>query len=482
MHASPNLVVARLSGGLGNQLFQYAAACGVAAQSDASVALDLSHFATDGERRFALARLLPDVPLLSGCRFDARFETARLPPQSALARCGIVGDLCLPVQRENDYEYDPALHGLRGGAYLFGFWQSWRYFAPVAAPLRRALVGDATVDSGTVAVHVRRGDYLAPANRAVFGLCAPDYYAAALDLLRRRLSKPRFRVFSDDPAWCRAAFSAPDVEIASVAGGDAVDDLRAMAGCRHHVLANSSLGWWGAWLGAQDDSIVVAPMPWYNEAPRAGDLLPESWIRLERATGAAWPRVGATPPRVSVLVLAHDPARRAAALASVAAQRGVRAEPIIAEAPPGCDGAALNAALARAPCDWIAFLDDRDEWLPDKLAIQLEAAELTGADAVLCRTIPSARADGTLPALYPPPGPPDCPLHDLVHAGHFIAGISHTIVRRDRLHALGRFDDGWQVGARSALLARLQWREGTLRLWQRLVRSPIAFLGDGRSP
>jgi hypothetical protein len=464
-------VVARLSGGLGNQLFQYAAACGVAEAAGAAVALDVSGFATSPEpRRFALARLLPGVPLVTGSRLDAEFRTATLP--APLART-------LPIRREDAYEFEPALLGLRGEVYLYGFWQSWRYFAALADRLRHGLTGGGESDPGTVAVHVRRGDYLEPANRAIFGVCEPDYYRAALALMRARLDRPHFHVFSDDPTWCRATFRDPDVVVASTPDRDPAADLLAMARCRHHVLANSSFGWWGAWLGARADSIVIAPIPWYTEAPRVGDLLPASWIRLHRATGEAWPPAAPNAPSVSVVSLGRDPGQLDAALASARAQTGARLEIIVAATDTGDDGAALDAALGRAAGDWIAFLDARDSWLPDKLAIQLETAQLTGAGAVVCRTIPIAGPDG-VPALYPPPGPPDCSLPDLVRAGRFIAGISHTIARRDLLATLGRFEPGWRIGAPSALLARLHWHPRTVRLWQRLVRSPIGFLGGPR--
>jgi hypothetical protein len=323
---------------------------------------------------------------------------------------------------------------------------------------------------------VRRSDLLEPANRAIFGLCEIDYYAAALELMRARLGRPLFHIFSDDPDWCRATFRDSDIVVVSKPNGDAVDDLLAMARCRHHVIANSSFGWWGAWLGARADSIVVAPVPWFSEAPLASDLLPSSWVRLHRATGEAWPPMEREAPLVSVVILARNGASSEAALASARAQTYGRTELIVADDSRAGDGAALEAAVDRAAGEWIAFLDARDAWLPEKLEIELDAARLTGAKAVVCRTIPVAGPSG-MPEIYPPPGPPDCSLADLVRAGRFIAGISHTVVRRDLLRGLGRFDPDWQVGTASPLLLRLHWHERTVRLWQRLVRSPVAYLG-----
>ncbi len=463
-----NPVVARLSGGLGNQLFQYAAARGIAALSGGTVALDVSGYRAITEpRRFALGRLVPEVPVVTDSKIDPAFRTVKLPAPLACV---------LPVVRENEYEFEPHVLARRNGVYLYGFWQSWRYFDHIGGRLRRELAGAAESDPAVVAVQVRRGDNLLPANRAVFGLCETAYYAAALDLMRARLGRPIFHIFSDDPDWCRATFRDPDVVVVSKPDGDAIDDLLAMARCRHHVIANSSFGWWGAWLGGRADSMTVAPIPWFNEAPLASDLLPSSWMRLHRTTGEAWPPVAREAPLVSVVILARNSASREAALASVRAQTYGRTELIIADDSTIGDGAALEAAVHRATGEWIAFLDVRDAWLPDKLEIELDAAHLTGAGAIVCRTMPVVGPSG-MPEIYPPPGPPDCSLADFVHAGRFIAGISHTVVRRDLLRELGRFDPDWQVGTASPLLQRLHWHERTVRLWQRLVRSPLAYLG-----
>jgi len=469
------LIVARLTGGLGNQLFQYAAACGIAHESGGRVALDVSAFRNGEETRaFALGRFDLGAPLLAGSAFDADFRTALIPAQAGEAA------LALPVQRENQYEFEPATKALGGSAYLYGFWQSWRYFAALRDRLRQLLASvpshpEISPSDESVAIHVRRGDYLDDGVRRAFGACEPGYYAAAMAYLRTRLASPRFFLFSDDPLWCAAQFAAPDVTIMSRSGGDAVDDLASMACCRHHVIANSSLSWWGAWLGEGAQSIVIAPIPWYNQSPQVGDLLPDHWIRLNRASGAAWAaerrRVGGT---VSVIVLDRgDREMLRRAIASAEAQTHKVLELLVETAPSA--GTAFDAGIAKARGDWVALLDARDTWLPDKLRIELETAYLTGADAVDCRTIPVAGPDG-LPEIYPPPGRPDCDLAGFLRAGRFIAGMSHTIARRDVLAKLGRFADDWTPEAPGAAWAGLLARPSTVMLWQRLVRSPIPWL------
>jgi hypothetical protein len=507
------LVVARLTGGLGNQLFQYAAACGVAHATGGAAALDITEYADgSGTHAHVLDRFGLDMPVVTGTSFDPQFATAIIPAQDGLARIGRPGDVRLPVYREDTYEFEPALKSWQGSAYLYGFWQSWKYFDDVAGALRARLkiptryreLSDAAGTSDTVAVHVRRGDYLTGQRLAAFGICEPAYYDAAMALLRRRLAKPHFHVFSDDPPWCRRHFTGADVSVVSVDGGDATDDLAAMAHCRHHIVANSSLSWWGAWLGGGEGAIVVAPMPWYSQSPRARDLIPDHWIRLDRRTGAAWSAQRAPGGGlVSAIILARsDASALERAFASVKAQTYGNLEIIIAlstrdpetrrmaeelRARDGATrlitashaGAALAAAMMAAAGTWVACLDDHDAWLASKIEIEVEAAGLTDADVVLSRTIPIVGADG-LPVSYPPPGRPDCSLEDLMADGHFIAGISHTVVRRTVLTAIddiaGRLGEAWVPGDENGLWPRLIAESRSVTLWQRLVQSPIPFL------
>jgi hypothetical protein len=507
------LVVARLTGGLGNQLFQYAAACGVAHSTGAVAALDITEY-SDGSKTHAnaLGRYRLDTPVVTATSFDPQFATAMVPAQDGLARIGWQGDMRLPVYREDVYEFEPALKSWPGSAYLYGFWQSWKYFDDVADALRARLkieprdreLSDRTGNSDTVAVHVRRGDYLSGQRLAAFGICEPAYYDAAMALLRRRLAKPHFYFFSDDPQWCQRHFAGADVTMASVDGGDATDDLAAMAHCRHHIIANSSLSWWGAWLGDGEGSIVVAPVPWYSQSPRARDLIPDHWIRLDRRIGAAWsPQRAPGGGLVSAIILARSTASALErAFASVKAQTYGNLDIIIALSTRDSDtarmagqlrardgatlvitashpSAALTAAVTAAGGTWVAFLDDHDAWLASKIEIEIEAAGLTDADVVLSRTIPIAGPDG-LPMSYPPPGRPDCSLEDLMADGHFIAGISHTVVRRTVLTAIddigGRLGESWVPGDENGLWPRLIAERRIVTLWQRLVESPIPFL------
>ncbi|MBY0382935.1 MAG: alpha-1,2-fucosyltransferase [Xanthobacteraceae bacterium] len=190
------------------------------------------------------------------------------------------------------YRFDPSFSTLNGSVYLTGWWQSPRYFESSSESIRRELrlkapLGRLSRDwlgqiqsVAAVAIHVRRGDYLLSPDRST---CSPAYYDAGMDLVRSRVSEARFFVFSDDPQWCRQHFSRRDTVIIDANGPEgAVADLALMAACRHHVIANSSFSWWGAWLCDAADQIVVAPENWVVGIPTTDDLVARRWQRFYR--------------------------------------------------------------------------------------------------------------------------------------------------------------------------------------------------------
>ena len=136
----------------------------------------------------------------------------------------------------------------------------------------------------SVGVHIRRGDYVAnPIANQFHGVCSLEYYLAAIAKLKEEIGAPRFFVFSDDIGWARQNLRLPDPTTFVDHNGEAHDyeDLRLMSLCKHHIIANSSFSWWGAWLSNNPDKIVIAPERWFRDPsmdPR--DLVPEGWHRL----------------------------------------------------------------------------------------------------------------------------------------------------------------------------------------------------------
>ncbi len=283
------MIVAALTGGVGNQLFQYAAARALALRRGVPVGLDTRWYGGRKGRDYALGgfaiRTEPVDPRLLPFR-DGKILGRLL--------AGVGGRL--RVYRETGLAFDPAVIDLPDGTYLRGVFQSERYFADREAEIRgdlavagppdaknRAVLAEIG-DGLSVSLHVRRGDYVAnPKIASVHGSVALDYYARAAALIAGRTGGDlRVFVFSDDPAWAVANLKlGVPVRIVDHNGDRATEDLRLMAACRHHIIANSSFSWWGAWLNPSPDKLVVAPEPWFRDPGLdAGTIVPERWIRL----------------------------------------------------------------------------------------------------------------------------------------------------------------------------------------------------------
>ena len=208
------------------------------------------------------------------------------------------------MRARQHFVYEPEVFHQREDCYFRGYWQAYKYFADCGEAIdatirlpfsdlneaaRRWL--DLIRSSEAVIVHVRRGDYLRPNIKNVHGLCDLPYYTRAMSLLRQHVSSAKFFVFSDDPVWCQQAFSGEDdLHVIGVHEPNRGHfDLALMVSGRHHIIANSSFGWWAAWLARHDAQIVVAPTPWTTRDGPAPDLFPPGWIVLDRETGQPEP-------------------------------------------------------------------------------------------------------------------------------------------------------------------------------------------------
>lgn len=288
------MIVMRMKGGLGNQMFQYAAGRSLALKTGLSLALDRRHYQREREHGYALEGFaLADIPL----------DAAQLPPllrDRPLAYClsRLTRRYPQPL-RESSLGFDPAIAAVSGPAWLEGYFQSERYFLSQAATIRAELTPISPLDAENarwldeikaepraVSLHVRRGDYVRNLKfSAMHGTCTPDYYARALAHVAQKMgAEPVIYAFSDDLAWVRENMQLP-AKIKVVGHNNAsrnVEDLRLMSACRHHIIANSSFSWWGAWLNPRKEKIVTAPAVWFADPGHVNpDIWADSWVRIE---------------------------------------------------------------------------------------------------------------------------------------------------------------------------------------------------------
>jgi hypothetical protein len=290
------MIISRLIGGLGNQMFQYAAGLALAEKRRCRLVLDSSGFKTYW-RPLAL-------------------QVYKLDPQSQISDAEIYRSGArvfswsppffhkISPYKEPHFHLDPGFFEAPRFSYLDGYWQSHKYFdfarqkildsftvtAPLSEKTRQRIEEiDALEARGIacVAVHVRRGDYVSNPNaNAVHGTCEMDYYWSGLKILEEHSSAKEFRVylFSDDIAWVSEEFRRRGIAAIPVDHNDSehgYEDIEIMRHCSHFVIANSSFSWWGAWLSQARSKWVVAPKNWFRDAQmNSADLIPLDWIRI----------------------------------------------------------------------------------------------------------------------------------------------------------------------------------------------------------
>jgi Glycosyl transferase family 11 len=289
------MIVAKLAGRLGNQMFQYATARSLAARIGTDVKLDTSWIESKrvGQPiRYELGAFELDVQV------GNVFEFARLSADDrlirALQRVRPLRPPVLKVIRERPGgEFVPQVLTARDNVYLDGFWQSAEYFEDHDWLIRRDFTfRSALTPSGatfardiarstSVSVHVRRGDYV---NSSFMYSLDSGMYERAIEIVTSQVGDVRIFVFSDEPDWCEVnlRFDYPTVVVRHEDDDDhSLEDLHLMSLCDHHVIANSSFSWWGAWLNPRTEKIVVAPRRWFR-APEAGAerRTPRDWIRI----------------------------------------------------------------------------------------------------------------------------------------------------------------------------------------------------------
>ncbi len=289
------MIVTRIIGGLGNQLFQCAAGIALAARHGVALKLDLRWMRRYRRQPYLLDRFpLPAAPLTVLERLAYTWFPFRRNPPFLLIKAA--RHLNRRIYLEPGHDYDPAFATLGPDRFLWGYFQSERYFEDCRDLVRAEFAGRAdrsrydpavvaaVDDEASVAVQFRRGDYVTdPATSRSIGTCPTGYYRDAFALLRSRVPAPRWIVFSDDIPWCRANVGLEGAIFAERSGGTPVDDLFLAASCRHIVLANSTFSWWSAWLNENPGMIAIAPRRWFRDPAlhgQSGDLIPARWHRV----------------------------------------------------------------------------------------------------------------------------------------------------------------------------------------------------------
>ncbi len=263
-------------GRLGNNLFQYALGRTLAKRNNVPFVMDGSWFNAEGWSQVSCIKNFPGpaagkVKIVRRCSLGTR---ALLK----LTRKHYWEYLNRPILREDKYDqsFNSTFLDAPSDCTLFGYFQTPHYFLEIETTLRHELsTDDLGLELGreaiaerlkaptSVAIHVRRRDYIGNPN---LELCGIAYYQNAMERMRALSADTQFFIFSDDCNWCNKHLRQSDVEIVYHPEHQSpLVDLHLMSLARHHIIANSSYSWWAAWLGKKANQHVIAPSQWFRD-------------------------------------------------------------------------------------------------------------------------------------------------------------------------------------------------------------------------
>jgi len=285
------MIICTLNGGLGNQLFQYALGRRLSWERSIPLRFDLKFLQSPKSyRNYQL-----DLFQVEG-RPVSEQEKERFDGLPVFRKLRSIYQEWQPYYRQKNVQerhlgFDQNILSVSKNVCLRGYWQSEKYFKPIANIIRAEIQPKANwsrenlevlahMQTGVaVSVHFRRGDYL---SKIAFGVLPKEYYEEAGDVIRKKHPQAHFFVFSDDIEWVRENIDlqAPTTYVSHNTGQDSYWDMILISKCQHHIIANSTFSWWGAWLNPKKDKIVLAPKSWFVKKFSNPDLLPEEWIKV----------------------------------------------------------------------------------------------------------------------------------------------------------------------------------------------------------
>lgn len=296
-----------MKGGLGNQLFQYALGRNLSILNNTKLRIDISfyYFQTDkvidrrvlGLQHFNLLFDIkkPIIIMYPVSLFFYRLKSLLIRKYCRLRDRLFPDKLGKYIIRE-DFNFDSRILQLKGNVALDGYWQNEKYFIEIRDVLRQEirpreeLLKDHTelinriLNCNSISLHVRRSD---KTRTKINITCSKYYYDTAIERIYTKVSKPNFYVFSDDIEWVKQNLKIPEpVHFVSEIIKKDYLELYLISLCKYHIISNSSFSWWGAWLSANPNKIVISPNEWYNckyineEKLGLKDLIPPDWIRI----------------------------------------------------------------------------------------------------------------------------------------------------------------------------------------------------------
>lgn len=287
------MIIVKIVGGLGNQMFQYAYASALKLKGF-DVKIDISAFDTYKlHGGYQLDKYTIDLDVSIKDENDKFYSDSFL--SKVLKKLRI--DFSKKI-KEKTLLFDEKLLKIKANSYIDGYFQSELYFHDIREVIinqfkikkhiseyTRKTEKQIIEENISVSLHIRRGDYVSDKNaNVVHGTCDLEYYEKAMSIMNDKYKVIRYFIFSDDIAWVKENLQIKNaVYIDSKEKRIPHEDIYLMSLCSHNIIANSSFSWWGAWLNQNDDKIVIAPKRWFSDEKmyeQSKNIVCEGWIKI----------------------------------------------------------------------------------------------------------------------------------------------------------------------------------------------------------
>ncbi len=285
------MVVVKLSGGIGNQMFQYAFARKIAHENNTELKLDLSWYEIFTNRNYGLDEF--NIKARNTTEKEVKkYDCVERNQNNFINILNKISN----VLKKNKYIMNDRYFYINKDIYITGYWQSEKYFSPIESIIRNDFTFRKTPNdknnkiidlidaSQAVSIHIRRGDYVSDKKtRSILGLLPIEYYRKCIDIISEVVSNPNFFIFSDDQQWSKDYLNIdfPTIFVENNYKESHCEDLRLISLCKHNIIANSTFSWWGAWLNKNKNKIVLAPKRWFISKKRSSkEILPSRWWKI----------------------------------------------------------------------------------------------------------------------------------------------------------------------------------------------------------
>lgn len=295
------MIIVRLTGGLGNQMFQYAAAYSLSRIKGLKLKLDITSFSEQNKNETVRSIDILNFNLKED-RVASLKEIKKVKyPYGNISK--LTGYLAKKIFFQYNIDWNPGFFKKSTCSYLDGYYQSENYFdeffddikSQFSLPLNndksfREIEDLILSCPNSVSIHIRRGDYISnPKAKKYHHICTENYYYMALRLIEKKIGEVKVFVFSDDIDWVKQNLDFPknSVYVSNLLNGQENmlrnnQELLLMSKCKNNIISNSTFSWWAAYLNNNINKLIVTPSIWnLSRRVKHKYLLPESWLRID---------------------------------------------------------------------------------------------------------------------------------------------------------------------------------------------------------